>query len=126
MATYTIKEVSEMTGISNYTLRFYEKEGVLPSVKRDESGKRAYDEENIEWLHFVVALRSTGMPLSEIKQYVNWYKEGDSSLPKRKQMMIDHKAKIEQKMRELYKYLEQINYKLALYDVQEKTLNQLP
>ncbi|WP_322552629.1 MerR family transcriptional regulator (plasmid) [Priestia megaterium] len=126
MKTYTIKEVSQMTGISNHTLRFYEKEGVVPFVKRDESGNRIYDDENMEWLNFVVALRATGMPLSEIKQYVNWYKEGDSSLSERKQMMINHKAKIEQQMRELYKYLEQINYKLALYDVQEKALNQLP
>lgn len=126
MKVYTIKEVSQMTEISSYTLRFYEKEGVVPFVKRDERGNRVYDDLNLEWLNFVLALRATGMPLSEIKQYVNWYKEGDSSLSERKQMMINHKTKIEQQMRELYKYLEQINYKLALYDVQEKALNQLP
>jgi DNA-binding transcriptional MerR regulator len=118
----TIKEVSEETGITAYTLRYYEREGILPGVKRDESGNRFYDEESMEWLNFILALRSTGMPLSEIKQYVDWYLEGESTLAIRKQMMLDHRAKVEEDLRQTYKYLEQINYKLALYDMQEKGL----
>ncbi|MEC0259338.1 MerR family transcriptional regulator [Paenibacillus lautus] len=121
----TIKEVSEETGITAYTLRFYEKEGLLHFVKRDQSGNRVYDEESMEWLHFILALRSTGMPLTEIKQYVDWYQEGESTLTFRKQMMLNHKAKVEEELRQKYKYLEQINYKLALYDLQEKGLNRL-
>ncbi|WP_145029407.1 MerR family transcriptional regulator [Paenibacillus sp. Y412MC10] len=119
----TIKEISEETGISTYTLRYYEREGILPGVKRDSSGNRLYDEESMEWLNFVLALRSTGMPLAEIKHYVDLYWEGESTLKIRKQMMLKHKEKVERDLRETYKNLEQINYKLALYDLQEKGLS---
>ncbi|MRN52407.1 MerR family transcriptional regulator [Paenibacillus monticola] len=116
----TIKGFSEETGISPYTLRYYEREGILLGVKRDPSGNRLYDEESLEWLNFILSLRMTGMPLSEIKQYVDLYKEGESTLRKRKQMMLDHKGKVEKNVAETLKYLETINYKLALYDFQEK------
>lgn len=118
----TIKEISEKTGITPYTLRFYEREGILPSVKRDSSGNRLYDEESMDWLNFILALRATGMPLSEIRQYVDLYQEGESTLKIRKQMMLKHKEKVEKDLSETIKYLEQINYKLALYDMQEKGL----
>ncbi|MDV3451208.1 MerR family transcriptional regulator [Bacillus safensis] len=118
----TIKEISEKTGITPYTLRFYEREGILPCVKRDSSGHRLYDEESIDWLDFILALRETGMPLAEIKQYVALYQEGESTLKRRKQMMLKHKEKVEKDLSETIKYLEQINYKLALYDMQEKGL----
>ncbi|ASR47501.1 MerR family transcriptional regulator [Paenibacillus kribbensis] len=121
----TIKEVSDSTGISAYTLRYYEREGILPGVKRDPSGNRLYDEESLEWLYFILALRSTGMPLVEIKQYVDLYLEGESTLKSRKQMMLKHKKKVEKDLLQTYKYLEQINYKLALYDVQEKELSKM-
>lgn len=121
----TIKEISEETGISTYTLRYYEREGILPGVKRDSSGNRLYDEESMEWLNFVLALRSTGMPLAEIKHYVDLYWEGESTLKIRKQMMHKHKEKVERDLRETYKNLEQINYKLALYDLQEKGLSKM-
>ncbi|RRJ63496.1 MerR family transcriptional regulator [Paenibacillus oralis] len=116
----TIKEVSAETGISPYTLRYYEREGILPSVKRDPSGNRLYDEESLEWLNFILALRATGMPLAKIKEYVDLYREGESTLNMRKQMMLEHKKKVEKDLAATYRYLEQINYKLALYDIQEK------
>ncbi|MGG6311855.1 MerR family transcriptional regulator [Paenibacillus macerans] len=116
----TIKEVSEETGLSTYTLRYYEREGILPNVKRDSSGNRLYDSESMEWLQFILSLRATGMPLAEIKQYVDLYKKGESTFRQRKQMMLDHKEKVEKNVAEILKYLEIINYKLALYDIQEK------
>lgn len=121
----TIKEISEQTGISPYTLRFYEREGILPCVKRDSSGNRLYDEESMEWLNFILALRATGMPLSEIRRYVELYQEGESTLDIRKQMMLRHKEKVEKDLSETIKHLEQINYKLALYDMQEKGLGKM-
>ncbi|WP_018751924.1 MerR family transcriptional regulator [Paenibacillus sanguinis] len=121
----TIKEISEQTGISPYTLRFYEREGILPCVKRDSSGNRLYDEESMEWLNFILALRATGMPLSEIRRYVELYQEGESTLDIRKQMMLRHKEKVEKDLSETIKHLEQINYKLALYDMQGKGLGKM-
>ncbi|MCM2583042.1 MULTISPECIES: MerR family transcriptional regulator [Bacillus] len=122
---FKIKEISEKTGITPHTLRFYEREGILPCVKRDSSGNRLYDEESMEWLNFILALRATGMPLAEIKKYVDLYREGENTLTMRKQMMLTHKEKVEKELSKTIKYLEQINYKLALYDMQEKELNKM-
>jgi DNA-binding transcriptional MerR regulator len=113
----SIKEFSQKTNVSEYTLRFYEKEGVLPFVNRTGSGRRVYNEQNLEWIEFITALRETGMSLSEIKRYVNLYKQGNSTIPERKQMMLDHKAKVQKQLSQTLKYLEKVNYKLALYDV---------
>lgn len=121
----TIKEVAEQTGITPYTLRYYEREGILPYVKRDASGNRLYDEESLEWLNFILALRATGMPLNEIKRYVDLYQEGEATLKTRKQMMLEHKHKVETELARTFGYLEQINYKLALYDMQEKKIQQM-
>lgn len=120
---FSIKEFSNKTGISEYTLRFYEKEGVLPFVKRNESGNRIYDHENLEWMDFISALRSTGMPLSEIKRYVELFNQGDSTIPERKQMMLDHRVKVQEQLTQTLNHLEKINYKLALYDVMENTVS---
>lgn len=115
----SIKEVTEITGLPAPTLRYYEKEGLLPHVKRDDGGRRLYDEEDLSWVQFVTALRATGMPISQIQKYVYLYKEGDSTISERKQMMLQHKKEIERSMKELYLNLDKINYKLALYDVME-------
>ncbi|MFB5762789.1 MerR family transcriptional regulator [Paenibacillus medicaginis] len=115
----SIKEVTEMTGISAPTLRYYESEGLLPYVKRDEHGKRLYDQEDIEWVHFITALRATGMPIVQIQKYVKLFKEGDETMSERKTMMLTHKKEIENKIKELYYNMDKINYKLALYDVLE-------
>jgi len=119
----SIKEVTEMTGITASTLRYYESEGLLPYVKRDENGKRLYDGEDIEWVHFVTALRATGMPVVQIQKYVLLFKEGDSTLSERKSMMLNHKKEIENKIKDLYHNMDKINYKLALYDILEAQLN---
>lgn len=118
-----IKEVSEVTGITASTLRYYESEGLLPHVKRDDNGKRLYDEEDLEWVYFITALRATGMPIVQIQEYVSLYQEGDGTIAERKAMMLTHKQDIEKKMQELYYNLDKINYKLALYDVMEARIN---
>lgn len=118
----TIKEVTEITEIAAPTLRYYEKEGLLPHVKRNENGKRLYDEEDLSWIYFVTALRATGMPIAQIQKYVYLYKEGDLTISERKLMMLNHKKEIERSIRDLYFNLDKINYKLALYDVLESQI----
>lgn len=121
--TLSIKQFSEKVRVSEYTLRFYEKEGILPFVKRNEIGNRIYDEQNLEWIFFIKALRETGMPLSEIKRYVELFKQGDSTIPERKQMMLDHRVKVQEQLTQTLEHLEKINYKLALYDVMQNTVS---
>lgn len=123
---YSVKEVAEMSGVSAYTLRFYEKEGVLPHVKRDDHGNRRYSNGDMEWIETVQVLRSTGLSLGEIKEYVELYQGGDRTLQRRKALMARQKEKVEFQIAKLMKTLEKINYKMALFDVQEKELDKLP
>ncbi|MBE1446241.1 MerR family transcriptional regulator [Paenibacillus sp. OAS669] len=119
----SIKEVTKITGLSASALRYYESEGLLPYVKRGENGNRIYDQEDLEWIHFTTALRATGMPITQIQEYVNLFKEGDRTISIRKKMMLTHKSEIEKKIKELYYNLDKINYKLALYDVLEAQMD---
>ncbi|WP_079914064.1 MerR family transcriptional regulator [Paenibacillus sp. 32352] len=119
----SIKEVTKITGLSASALRYYESEGLLPYVKRGENGNRVYDQEDLEWIRFTTALRATGMPITQIQEYVNLFKEGDRTISIRKKMMLTHKSEIEKKIKELYYNLDKINYKLALYDVLEAQMD---
>ncbi|MDP4095345.1 MerR family transcriptional regulator [Paenibacillus sp. P96] len=126
LMAYTMKEVVNKTGITAYTLRFYEKEGVLPAVDRDVNGVRKFSDHYVDCVEMVQALRSTGLPLAEIKQYVELYKSGDRTLPLRKTMLANQKSKVEEQIVRLMKTLEKLNYKLALIDAQENKFERLP
>ncbi|WP_377519579.1 MerR family transcriptional regulator [Priestia megaterium] len=114
---------AKKTGLSAPTLRYYEKEGILPFIERNEHDQLLYNDQNIEWVKFVLPLRATGMPLAEIKQYIESYKKGESTISERRNMMLQHKKKVEADMAQTYLHLERINYKLALCDTLEAGLN---
>ncbi|MDN4100373.1 MerR family transcriptional regulator [Bacillus cereus] len=118
-----IKEVSIETGLPASTLRYYESEGLIPPVQRTKSGLRLYNEEDIEWIYFVTTMRQTGMSISLIQKYLELYYEGDVTISERRLMMLNHKIHVEHQLAEIYRHLEKINYKLALYDVLEAEMN---
>ena len=89
-------------------------------------GCRIFSEHYIDCIETVQALRSIGLPLAEIKQYVELYKSGDSTLQQRKNLLVHQKSKVEEQVTFLLKTLEKINYKLALIDVQGNTIEKLP
>lgn len=74
--TYTISEVADKYGISPHTLRYYDKEGLLFTIKRSDAGIRIFDDEDLAWLDILTCLKATGMPLKDIKQFLLWVKEG--------------------------------------------------
>ena len=112
---YSIGQAAKKMGLTAHTLRYYEKEGLLPFVKKTSPGLRIFSEEDIGWLQMIECLKGTGMPLKGIKQYIDWFIEGDSTLQKRLDMFKQQKIKIEEQMRELKKHMEKINYKIAYY-----------
>lgn len=114
---YTIKEIENKYGLPASTLRFYEKEGILPQIQRNDSGQRRYSDKELQWLQLVIALKETGMSIKEIKRYVELLKQGDSTLDKRKNFLMEHKKTVEQKMNQTLIHLEKINRKMAVYDV---------
>ncbi|NRD78594.1 MerR family transcriptional regulator [Bacillus sp. BRMEA1] len=120
--SYSMKYVVEHLDVTANTLRYYEKEGLLKNISRNSGGNRVYNDENIEVLNFIRALRLTGMPISEIKKYLELNELGDDTISQRKEMILQHKTKVQNKINENLKYLEVISYKAAMYDLKEREL----
>lgn len=124
---YSIGQVAKKTNLSTYTLRYYEKEGLLPFVKKNSSGLRVFSDNDLNWLSMIECLKETGMPLKGIKQYIDWFVEGDSTLVKRLDMFKQQKIRIEEQIAMLQKNMNRINYKIDLYEqaVAEGSLEQV-
>lgn len=115
MTTYSIGEVAKKLDLTVYTLRYYDKEGLIPFVDRTSSGTRVFKESDIEALKIIECLKSTGMPLKEIKAFIDWCSEGDSTLKQRYEMFMDRKSCVEAQMEELRKTMELIDHKCWYY-----------
>lgn len=113
---YTIKQVAGKVGLTSYTLRYYEKEGLFPFIKRNEQGNRVFEESDIEWITLICCLRNTGMSISEIRRYIDLCVEGSETIQVRRQIILEHKQELERKIEEMKKYLKRINNKLHHYD----------
>ena len=115
MTTYSISEVAKELNLTAYTLRYYDKEGLMPFVERNASGKRVFKQSDIEFLKVIQCLKATGMPIKDIKHFIEWCSAGDSTLQKRYDMFVNRKATIEAQMEELKKTLEVIEHKTFYY-----------
>jgi MerR family transcriptional regulator, aldehyde-responsive regulator len=118
--SYYIKEVSEKTGLPTHTLRFYEKEGLIPYIRRDENGNRIYEEKNLSWLELIICLRKTDITLSNLRKIVELAKEGDKTIPHRKKILENHKLIMIEKQKELDRAFNKINEKIEYFDHLEK------
>ncbi|MGJ7912456.1 MerR family transcriptional regulator [Neobacillus sp. LXY-1] len=115
MKTYSISEVAKELNLTVYTLRYYDKEGLMPSVERTPSGTRLFKESDIAALKVIECLKSTGMPIKEIKTFIDWCSDGDSTLQQRYDMFLERKAHVEAQMEALKKTLEVIEHKRLYY-----------
>lgn len=113
--TYTIGEVAKKTNLSIYTLRYYEKEGLLPFVDRNKSGIRSFKDSDFEWLHIIGCLKASGMPLKDIRTFIEWCMQGDQTLKQRYEMFQERKATVEKQLQELQQVLNTIDYKCWYY-----------
>ena len=103
MKTYSISEVAKELNLTVYTLRYYDKEGLMPFVERTPSGTRLFKESDIGALKVIECLKATGMSIKEIKNFIDWCSDGDSTLQQRYDMFIERKALVETQMEELKK-----------------------
>lgn len=115
MKTYSISEVAKELNLTIYTLRYYDKEGLMPFVERAQNGTRLFKESDISALKLIECLKSTGMPIKEIKTFIDWCSEGDSTLQQRYDMFLERKASVEAQMAELNKTMEVIEHKCLYY-----------
>ncbi|QPC83419.1 MerR family transcriptional regulator [Phototrophicus methaneseepsis] len=124
--TYSIKEVSEQVGWSIHMLRYYEKEGLLPPIARDDKGYRCYSEANLGLILFLERLRMTGMGISQMRVYVQLYQDRHidekALLPERIKLLRDHRESVLAQIDVLRHNLEAIEYKIELYETELEEL----
>jgi DNA-binding transcriptional MerR regulator len=114
--TWSIGEVSALTGLTTHTLRFYEQEGLFfAPVRRNAAGRRVFTEDEVEWLKVCTRLRSSGMPLPEIRRYAQLVLQGDGNEPERLELLRRHEAKVQQQVADLQEALDIIHRKAELY-----------
>jgi DNA-binding transcriptional MerR regulator len=122
-----ISDVSEKNGLSVDTLRYYERIGLIPRVSRDQSGIRIYNERDCRWIEFIKCMRSAGLPVESLIEYVNLFQQGDSTRDARKTILLEQRAQLACRINELQETLEKLDYKIARYDdqmrVAEKSLS---
>lgn len=113
-----ISQLANETGLSIHTLRYYEKEGIFPPVKRNENGIRIYDSEDVEWIKFACRLRETGMSITEMKKFAQLVIQGDESKNERIKLLRQQNTRIKNQMEQLTRCMELINHKIELYSSQ--------
>ncbi|SDG27340.1 MerR family transcriptional regulator [Desulfosporosinus hippei] len=114
--SYTISQVAEKFDLTAHTIRYYDKEGLLPFVDRSKSGIREFSDSDLEWLKLICCLKNTGMPIKQIKQYIEWCLQGDETLEIRRQLFLDHRKEVLKHMADLRENLKIIDFKLKMYD----------
>lgn len=119
--TFTIGQVSDLKEISTYTLRYYDKQGLLPKVIRDKNGTRHFTEEDLQWLDMIRCLKNTGMNLDQIKNFVDSTYQGQGTLDQRLELLKGQVEKIEQTILEQQSYIKQINKKINVLNSEKGT-----
>lgn len=112
----TITEVSKKFNLSQDTLRYYERIGLIPSVNRNKSGIRDYTEEDCRWVEFIKCMRSAGLPIEALIEYVSLFQQGDETVEARKELLIEQRNQLEAKMEDMKKTLERLDYKISRYE----------
>lgn len=113
---YSIGEVSKITGISISTLRYYDREGMFPSMERSTGGIRIFSENELRTIKVIECLKYTGMSIKAIKDYLKWCQEGDVSLYKRQKMFHDRLKEVEKQLKAVQANLNTLKYKCWYYD----------
>ncbi len=111
-----ISEVAELTGLSVPTIRFYERSGLCPAIKRGSDGKRRFSSTDTDWLLLLASLRATGMPLSDVRAFAALYASGDETVLQRKAALLKHRQSLEDRQAELVRCRAILDRKLKRYD----------
>ncbi|WP_207390348.1 MerR family transcriptional regulator [Rhodococcus sp. ABRD24] len=110
-----IASVAEVTGLTQDTLRWYEREGLIPRVGRSSDGRRRYDEASVRIIQLIVRLRRTGMPVAEIRRFLAMYEEGAASHGRRMALLAEHRVRVSLQLAELRADLAAVDDKIDHY-----------
>jgi len=111
-----IAEVSEQYGLSTDTLRYYERVGLIPPVNRSESGIRDYNELDLRRVDFVKCMRSAGLPVEVLVEYVALVQQGDGTIGDRKEILVEQRDLVKARMEEMQKTLDLLDHKIEVYE----------
>ena len=113
---YTIKTVAEKTGLSAHTIRFYAREELLPTIKRNKNGVRVFRDEDLEAIYIIECLKNCGMKISEIKSFTEWTMAGDSTIDKRLKLFQEKYLAMKDKIKQMNETLDALRYKVWFYE----------
>ena len=112
----TITEVSKKYDLSQDTLRYYERIGLIPSVNRKKSGIRDYTEEDCRWIEFIKCMRNAGLPIEVLFEYFRLFQQGDATIEARKELLTEQRKQLITRIEDMQETLERLNYKIDSYE----------
>jgi MerR family transcriptional regulator, aldehyde-responsive regulator len=117
----TIKEVSEKYAITQDTLRYYERVGVIPSVTRTSGGIRDYREDDLKWVELAVCMRNAGLPIESLIEYQRLYQAGDSTIPARLELLTGQMEVLQKQKEQIEETINRLAYKISRYEEAVRT-----
>ena len=117
----TIAEVTKKYNISQDTLRYYERVGMIPPVTRTAGGIRDYTQQDCQWVELAKCMRGAGLPVEAMIEYVKLYQEGNHTLPDRLKLLTDQRERLLKQKESIEAMLERLNYKISWYEKAVKT-----
>lgn len=111
----TIADAARVSGLSAHALRYYERAGLLDPVDRNEGGHRRYREEDLDLIRFLSKLRTTGMPIREVRRYTELMRQGESTNEERLALLEAHRETVLERLEETARNLDQIEWKINFY-----------
>ncbi len=112
----TIRQAAQTTGLSAYTLRYYERIGLIHPIDREGNTRRLYTADDIGWIDFLTKLRATGMSIKDMQRYAALQRRGDETLRERVEMLQALRDQVQERVSELNEHLKLVNYKIEIYE----------
>ncbi|HBO47779.1 MULTISPECIES: MerR family transcriptional regulator [Pediococcus] len=126
--TYTIKEVAAKVNLSIYTLRFYDKQGLLPFVARNAAGYREFTVGDLNLLKTICCLKNTGMKIKDIRKYIDYVMAGPASVKQRRELLPKHRQEVVAQQKKIEQNLAEVDYKINMYtapDAEKSVSNEI-
>ena len=117
---YTIGEMARKLDVAPSTLRYYDKEGLLPFVERSSGGIRMFKDEDMEWLRLLGCLKKAGMPLKEIRAFMDWSRQGDATISQRLELIEKQRQSVLDQQKQLEETLLMLDYKRWYYQTAQE------
>lgn len=111
-----IAEVSKKYDLTQDTIRYYERIGLIPTIPRTQNGIRNFNEESCRWIEFIKCMRNAGMEIEILLEYVELFKKGKSTVKAREELLEEQREKLIEKQKNINATIERLDYKLELYD----------